>query len=67
MSTNYTAEIHCDRCGNWMLGASAPKPSGIAAKALKLAKSKGWSRNVKSTYMDLCPACLSEHRKGGAA
>mgnify|MGYP000291181828 FL=1 len=63
MSTSYTVDIHCDRCGNWSHGAIGPKPSGLATKALKAAKKNGWSRDVNSTYTDLCPACLAEARK----
>jgi hypothetical protein len=66
MTTNYTAEIHCDRCGNWMLGAVGPKPTGLATKAVKEAKKVGWSRDVKSLYADLCPSCLIESRRESA-
>lgn len=66
MSTSYVVDIHCDRCGNWMHGAVGPKPAGLATKAVKAAKATGWSRDVKSTFTDLCPSCLKEHRKDPA-
>lgn len=63
MTVRYSVEVFCDRCGNWMSGInSADKPNGLASKALKAAKQKGWSRDVKSTYLDLCPDCLGAAR-----
>lgn len=63
MTVRYTADVFCDRCGNWMHGAVSDKPTGLATPALKAAKREGWSRDVKSIYMDLCPLCLIEERK----
>lgn len=66
MTVRYTADVFCDRCVNWMHGVTSEKASGLATPALKKAKKAGWSRDVKSTYTDLCPNCLNEHRKGDA-
>lgn len=63
MSTVYTADIFCDRCTNWIGGVTGNKPSGLATKAVQVAKKAGWSRDTKSQYMDLCPNCINESRK----
>lgn len=60
MSLSYTVDVHCDRCYHWAGGVTGPKPE--ARKALAAAKKEGWSRNVRSTYTDLCPKCLIEVR-----
>ena len=62
MSIAYRVEIHCDRCGVWMEGGFGPKTAGLARKALALAKKSGWSRDVRSTFTDVCPNCLSKTR-----
>lgn len=64
MSTVYTANIFCDRCGNWLQGVTGPKPQGLARKAVEKSKRNGWSRQNNSQYLDLCPVCLDEERKG---
>jgi hypothetical protein len=63
MSVTYTCDVFCDRCGDWTHGVCSDKPTGLASKALKIAKKEGWSRDVKSTFLDLCPNCLNEFRK----
>lgn len=63
MTIRYTADVFCDRCGNWVPGLTSEKPSGLARPALSLAKKAGWSRDTKSTYLDLCPKCLDENRR----
>jgi hypothetical protein len=63
LSLSYTCDVHCDKCAQWMHGATAAKPSGLATIALKLAKKAGWSRYTQSTYTDLCPECLEKERK----
>lgn len=63
MTVVYTADVFCDRCANWISGGVAkPKPSGLAKQAIAHAKLHGWSRDVRSIYLDLCPACLSAAR-----
>lgn len=66
MSLSYTCDVFCDHCGNWVHGVTANKPTGLARPALSEAKKQGWSRDVKSTYTDLCPACLTAVRQGEA-
>lgn len=61
MTVSYTCDVHCDRCGEWVRGVTAQGPRGLARAALRVAKAKGWSRNVRSTYTDLCPKCLHEN------
>lgn len=63
MTIIYTADVFCDRCGNWIHGCVSERNTGLARPALKAAKNEGWSRDVKSTYLDLCPKCLIEARK----
>lgn len=63
MTIVYTADVFCDRCGCWVHGATGSKTSGLGRPALAVAKKAGWSRDVKSTYTDLCPECLKENRK----
>jgi hypothetical protein len=65
MSIVYTADVHCDRCGNWAHSVTGHKPDGLATRSLKLAKANGWSRSVRSIYTDLCPDCLKNARKSG--
>jgi len=55
MTVRYTADVFCDRCGDLVHGVTSVKPVGIASAAIKAAKAAGWSRDVKSTFMDLCP------------
>lgn len=62
MTVRYTADVFCDRCGDWVHGVTSDKSGGIASAALKIAKEGGWSRDVRSTYTDICPKCLVEHR-----
>lgn len=62
MTVRYTADVFCDNCGDWVHGVTSAKSVGIASAALKAAKAGGWSRDVKSAFMDLCPKCLIEHR-----
>ena len=61
MTTHYLRTSVCGRRSNLFNGS--PKRTGNAAKAVARAKSKGWSRDVRSTYTDLCPGCLAESRK----
>ena len=63
MTVRYVCDVFCDRCGNWINGAVGEKAPGLATKALQVAKRMGWSRDVRSTYTDLCPHCLEENRK----
>lgn len=63
MTVRYTADVFCDRCGNWTHGVTGDKPTGLAGPALRAAKRAGWSRNVKSPLLDLCPDCLEEGRR----
>lgn len=63
MSVTYSADVFCDKCGDWIHGTTSNEPRGIAREALKIAKKEGWSRDVRSTYLDLCPNCLKEFRK----
>ncbi len=63
MTVRYTADVFCDRCGNWTHGVTSDRHTGLAMPALAKAKRNGWSRDVKSTCTDLCPDCLREARK----
>jgi hypothetical protein len=65
MTVVYTADVFCDKCGAWVHGVCSDKASGIARKALEIAKNCGWSRDVKSTFLDLCPNCLDKFKKEG--
>ena len=67
MTTFYTAELHCDRCGHWVRDGLSQKPSGLAKAIVEKAKRIGWSRSTKSIYTDLCPHCLEQSRKDGTA
>lgn len=61
MSVVYSADVFCDRCGDWVRGdAVGPNASGLARQALATARRAGWSRNVQSIYLDVCPSCLKE-------
>lgn len=60
MTIVYTADIVCDSCYAIFNGETDNKPTGIARPTLAIAKSAGWSRNVQSIYIDLCPACASK-------
>ncbi len=62
MSLSYVVSVHCDRCSVWVGQACGPKPGGLGRDALKEAKALGWSRDNKSTMLDLCPKCLREFR-----
>lgn len=62
MSLSYTIDVHCDRCGNWISGVTVDKPQGNVRKALAVARRAGWSRDTKSLYTDVCPACLKEEQ-----
>ncbi len=64
MSITYSADVFCDKCDNWIHGVTSDKPTGMARPALKIAKDNGWSRDVNSTLVDLCPSCLEDFRKG---
>lgn len=63
MTVRYTADVFCDRCGNWVAGATGDKSSGLATKAVKAARWAGWSRVKNSMYLDLCPSCVNEYRR----
>ena len=63
MTVRYTADVFCDKCGNWIHGAVGDKPAGLARKAVKVAKAEGWSRSTRSILPDLCPPCLGEERR----
>lgn len=63
MSLTYSCDVFCDRCGVWVHGAMGHKATGLATRALAVAKKAGWSRYTRSVYADLCPACLTENRK----
>jgi hypothetical protein len=67
MTVRYQADVFCDRCGQWVNGAISTKPGGLARKALAFAKRCGWSRDVRSTLLDLCPNCLRATRTGAPA
>lgn len=63
MSSVYSCDIFCDRCSDWIHGSTGHEASGLATKAVKVAKAAGWSRHTKSQFIDLCPKCLDEARK----
>lgn len=67
MTTFLTVTIHCDRCADWEAGAPVPKRSGspgsIVTPLLRRLKKRGWSRDTKSQWVDLCPRCVEESRK----
>jgi len=63
MTVSYTADVHCDRCGNWVHGAVSNVNKHLARDAVASAKRKGWSRDTKSSRLDLCPDCLQRERK----
>lgn len=65
MTVKYTADVFCDRCGNWEPSATATgnTSSGLARQALSKSSKHGWSRNVRSIYLDICPTCLGESEK----
>lgn len=67
MSILYTVDVFCDRCSNWMRGVSGHKAPSLTKTALKRAKANGWSRNVNSTFTDLCPDCLQKSRRDQGA
>ena len=55
MTIHNNPHLWCDSCGNWIELGSVSK-----RELLKHAKKEGWSRDVKSAFMDLCPKCLKE-------
>lgn len=63
MTLRYSADVFCDRCGNWIHGHVSHKAEGLARPALAVAKRAGWSRDVKSKFTDLCPHCLDAVRR----
>lgn len=63
MTVSYSADVFCDRCGNWTHGVTSNHKARLATYALEEAKKQGWSRDVKSTYLDLCPKCLDKYHK----
>jgi ribosomal protein L34E len=62
VSISYTVDVHCDRCGDWIHGITSYKPN-TARLVLSAVERAEWSRDLKSTYADLCPKCLQEARK----
>ena len=62
MTVIYTADVFCDKCGDWTHGVTQDRNSGLARKAVTVSKSEGWSRDARSQYLDLCPKCLAEFR-----
>lgn len=62
MTVIYTADVFCDKCGDWTHGVTLDRNSGLARKAVTVSKSEGWSRDARSQYLDLCPKCLEEFR-----
>jgi hypothetical protein len=58
-----SADIFCDRCGNWENGLTGGVNERLAARVLILAKKRGWSRSSSSVYLDLCSHCLEEFRR----
>jgi hypothetical protein len=65
MTIVYSADVFCDACGIWVHGGvQSDKPTGMARPAIAVAKAQGWSRNTQSEFVDLCPKCLIEFRKG---
>jgi ribosomal protein S27E len=66
MTVTFRADIFCDGCGTWIeTGVSGGKASGLIARAVKVAKKTGWSRDTKSMYLDVCPDCLKKIHRGG--
>lgn len=63
MTVRFSADVFCDRCGDWVRGATSNEKNALATRALKVAKAAGWSRDNKSIYLDVCPKCLDEVRK----
>lgn len=66
MTVIYTADVFCDRCGNWFHGDTGFTASGLATKVVRRAKAAGWSRVNNSQWLDLCPVCVIESRKEGS-
>ena len=62
MTVIYTADVFCDKCGDWTHGVTLDRNSGLARKAIVASKREGWSRHARSQYLDLCPKCLAEFR-----
>lgn len=60
---SYTADVFCDKCGDWTHGVTDGTGKRQATGARAAAK-KGWSHERRSLSPDLCPNCLDLHRKG---
>lgn len=64
MTINWTAEVFCDFCADWVQSTSQTRTTGLAKEARKIGKAKGWSFSPRGEYRDLCPNCLEKFRKG---
>lgn len=60
----YTADVFCDRCGDWTHGVTSNERKRQATEARDVAKLHGWSHSRKSEFPDLCPECLAIVRRG---
>ena len=60
MSIVITTDVFCDKCGNWVFGATGSKP--YARFARYRARLAGWvrRRSQNGKMIDICPNCIRE-------
>jgi hypothetical protein len=65
MSITYSADVFCDKCGNWEHGLTGPWGSVNSKTARIEVQKQGWRRvYINSRGYDLCPHCVKAFESG---